>query len=363
MSFDAFASVPASAPQTSSAPPVADTTVSTQVSTPSAPPAPSGDSAPVNDNGIKGTKPNAVQIDSAGKGSVVDPAAAAAAFNPEFKFKVMDKEHEIPEMFRALIKDPDSQKAVKDIFERAYGLDPVKGRMKEYQTQLNDVKPKLQAFENGVNELRKFVSKDDYDSFLKYMNIPEEKMLQWAVNKAKYMELPPEQRQVLDAKRQAEERLYQLEKQNTDFQSQLVEQKNQAKVTDLRTELSKPDITAFAKAYDQRMGQDGKFIEAVIEVGKAAYFGSQGKVDLTAAEAVQRVVALAGGLPAQSRPTAQPVIPAQGNEAAGMVTQAEPPAKKNTLPNLAGKSATSVSKPKFKSLDEIRKHAQSLGKG
>lgn len=359
MSFDAFSPTSggsASAPQTSSAPPVADTTVSTS----STPPASGGQKAATGaSDAIKGTKPNSVQIDPAGAGSVVDPAAAAAAFAPEFKFKVMDKEHEIPEMFRSLIKDPDSQKAVKDIFERAYGLDPVKGRMKEYQTQLGDIKPKLQAFEAGVNELRTFVQKDDFDSFLKYLNIPEEKMLQWAVNKAKYMELPPEQRQVQDAKRAAEERLYQLEKQNRDLETQFVEQKNHAKVTDLRTELTKPDITNFSKAYDQRVGKEGAFIEAVIEVGKAAYFGSQGKVDLTAAEAVQRVVALAGGFPSQQTGAA-PVLPAQGVQTEAHGSGAGSPGKKNTLPNLAGKSATSVSKPRFKSLDEIRKHAQTL---
>lgn len=363
MSFDAFAS---SVGAVSSAPPLpsTDVTAPSAPQTPnSAPPetsaAPKGP-APAADGAIKGTKPNSVQIDPAGAATVGENTPEMPAFAPEFKFKVMDKEHEIPEMFRALVKDADSQKAVKEIFEKAYGLDVVKPRMKEFQEKFHAATKELEPIKNGIQDLRNFVAKDDYDSFLKYLNIPEEKVLQWAVNKAKYMELPQDQRQVLDAKRAAEERLYSLEKENSTYQQQLVEQKNAAKISDLRTELSKPDITAFAKSYDQRRGQEGAFIDAVIEVGKAAYFGSQGKVDLTAVEAIQRVVALAGGIQTQA-PSAAPVIPAQGAAPVAQAPQAEPQVKKNTLPNLASKHTTAVSKPKFTSLAELKKHAAKMG--
>ena len=47
------------------------------------------------------------------------PAEAPAPVTPEFtanyKFKVMDKEHEIPEAFRGIIKDAESEKLAREI--------------------------------------------------------------------------------------------------------------------------------------------------------------------------------------------------------------------------------------------------------
>src|SRR5688500_2643210 len=51
---------------------------------------------------------------------------AAPAYTPDFKVKIKGKEFEIDEMFRGLIKDADSEKKVKEFFEKAYGIDFVK---------------------------------------------------------------------------------------------------------------------------------------------------------------------------------------------------------------------------------------------
>lgn len=274
----------------------------------------------------------------------------SAPFTPNFKFKVMDKEHEIPEMLRAVIKDAESEKLVKELHEKAYGLDVVKPRLKEFQGKYQEANTELTSYKNGVNELRELYSRGDFDNFFNRLQIPQEKVLQWLLDKAQYNEMPPEQRQVLDAQRAAEERAFLLEKQNQQLMSGYEESIAQARGVALQVALEKPDTKSIIDAYDGKVGKPGAFRDAVIDMGELAWYQSGGKVDLTPEQAIEKVIALTG-LNAQSQ-SAPPIIPANP----GMNHQAAPIQKRATMPNVtAGRQSAAVSMAKPKSLDDLKK--------
>jgi hypothetical protein len=280
-------------------------------------------------------------------------------FTPNFKFKVMDKEHEIPELFRSVIKDEESQKLAKEIFEKAYGLDSLKPRFNEVREKYKEIDTAHKQVLAGINDLRELYQRGDFDGFFNRLQIPEEKILQWVVNKAKYNQLPPDQRQVLDEKRAAEQKAYQLEKQQAEYQRTIEEQATNAKAISLQIALEKPDLKAIVDAFDSAPGRKpGSFRQAVIDAGELAWYKSNGKVDLTPEQAIQQVLAFYGN-PVQ--PQEPPIIPAQRNvsQPAAQAAPTPPPAQ-TVLPNVAGRQSASVSKSKPKSIADLKKLAAQM---
>ena len=64
---------------------------------------------------------------------------AEPPFKPNTKYKVMDKEYEIPKELQAVMKDAASERMVRELYEKAGGLDVVK-------TKLNDTRVERDNF-------------------------------------------------------------------------------------------------------------------------------------------------------------------------------------------------------------------------
>lgn len=346
MSFEAFSSVAStstsSAESTAAAPSAPETTSAPQATSETA-------SAPQTPEAATSIREK-VQKAQAQLGQ----QAEAPAYNPNFKFKVMDKEHEIAEMFRPLIKDAETEKQIKELHEKAYGLDTVKNRFNETREQFKTTKQKLDQYDTQLNELRETFKRGDIDSWLKMMGVPEEKILQYVINKAQYQQLPPEQRKVLDEKRAAEQKAFALEKERTHFQQQLQEQGRQAKQFALQVELAKPDVNAFADQFNKAVGRPDAFFEEIRQAGINAWNESNGQVDLSPEQAIQQVMARWGAI---AKPAQAPIIPPQGN-AQPTAPQAPAPAQKApSIPNVAGRQSSSVAKSKPKSIADLKKLA------
>ena len=56
---------------------------------------------------------------STGATTGVQADSTETAYNPNYKFSVMDKEHEIDEWLRPVIKDAEMEKKVKDLYTKA----------------------------------------------------------------------------------------------------------------------------------------------------------------------------------------------------------------------------------------------------
>lgn len=269
-------------------------------------------------------------------------------FQPNFKFKVLDKEHEIEEMFRGLIKDAETEKKIKEMHEKAYGLEPVKQQRDQFREKARTTETRLNEINESLAEVGSFVKKDDFDSFFNALKIPEQKIFQWVLNKINYQQLPPEQRAIYDSQRQAQQQAYELERQNQQLAQQYQEQASQSKALELQMVMQRPDVQSVAESFDARVGRPGAFQEEVVRRGQLAWY--QNRKDLTAEEAVREVLALHGNPVGAAAPQAQ-------------APQAQTPpavaARPPVIPNVAGKTTSPV-RQAVKSLADIRKISEQL---
>lgn len=270
-------------------------------------------------------------------------------FKPDFKLKVMDEEKEIPEAFRALMKDEKSAKEVKEVFEKYYGHDFTKPKYETLKTTHAELQKTHQAVETQINDLKADFQRGDLDSFFEKLNIPQDTILNYALQKVQYQQLPADQKQLLDDKMAAERARIQLERQNQQLSQNFEVQMQQARRMALDTELARSDVKSMADSFDARVGRPGAFLQEVINRGQLAW--SQRKVDLTPGQAVEEVVRLFGlqAAPASASPQNQPA-PAS----------AAIPPQTTTIPNVGGAKATSPVRQKPRSIEDLKRMAAEM---
>ena len=284
-------------------------------------------------------------------GETGQKAPETPAFTPNFKFKVMDKELEVPKFLQEAVKSPADEKALKELMEKAYGLDYVKPKYQETREQLKQVGTQFSSLNGQINECRQMYQRGDLDGFFKRLAIPEDTILQWVAKKIELQQLPPEQRNVIVAQKQAEERAWQAEQQVAHFQSTHEQMLSQQVQMALDSELSKPDVKAVQDAYDARMGA-GAFKQ---EIGRRGdyYWRTNGGQIVPPSDVVKEMMSVLGPLapPAQPATTAASGTPVAPNAApAGMSAKPATP----VLPNISGRSG-SVVKSQIRSIDDLKK--------
>jgi hypothetical protein len=287
----------------------------------------------------------------AGQATALDPAAAGAgatggegdagkapaAYAPNFKYKVLKEEKEIPEWARPFVTSADVEKNVRELFEKADGIEAVK----THRDQL------------VVGHLQR----GDLDIFFEALNIPEATVLKYALYRLQLKENPQQFA--------AHEQMRQIQLQNLQLQQQL-EQSNsgytniavQTREMQLDTHLGRPELLTAVQSFDQRVGKPGAFRTEVIKRGKMYAAMEQ---DAPVEQVVSEVLQLIGwqGQSTQAQPNVQNGAGAAAAPAAGAGTPAAGQAKP-TLPNVRGKG-TSPAQKVFKSTEELRKHARQMG--
>jgi len=269
------------------------------------------------------------------------------AFKPNFSFKVKDKEHQIDDFLKSVIKDPETEKKVKELYEKAYGLDEVKAHRQKLQEQLQTIEPKYQTVEKSLQALGSFVQKKDYRSFFEALQIPKDDILRYAVEELKFRELPPEQKAAIEAQRQQEQQLMLANEQSMKLQSDMQALVMKQAEFELQQELSRPDISPAIQTFDARVGKPGAFMAEVIRRG--AYYETVLKQAKTAKELVDEVSMLIGATQTGDQGVGQTAP--QGNAS---------PQQKPVIKSFNGSNASSPVKKVFSSIDEIRKHRQNM---
>lgn len=285
----------------------------------------------------------------AGKGTVGTPAYA-----PNFKYKIMDQEREFDEIFRPLVKDPETEKKIKEFHEKAYGLDVVKAdrdrvkeKAKEYETKYKDFESKYSDLDKSLTQLGKFMAQDDLDSFFSSIRLPEEQVFRWVAKKLREMELPPEQRAEIQRQNEYRQRAYYLEQQNQDLETRYQAQQVQARTMELDTTLARPDVQQFVSEFDSRRGTPGSFRKAVIERG-ATFYKLYGQ-DLPVEQAVSQVMQEWKPFLTPQQATATPSTP----------QAATAPAKVPVIPAVQGSGSSPVRKVP-RSVADLKQLADSM---
>jgi hypothetical protein len=285
-------------------------------------------------------------------GSAAPPAAAA--YTPNFKFKYVDPEGkdvegEVDDAFKALVKNAEMEKKVRELYEKSHSLDFIKGGRQKAQQTASQVSAELTELKGGIDQLRKYVQAGDFDSFFEALEIPQQRVMQYALQVAQREKMDPAQRQAYDQHTQQRRQMMQLQEQNQTLQQQYTNAAVQARTVELDGVLSRPEVAATASAFDSRVGRPGAFRAEVIRRGQHA-FHTQGS-DVPAEALVADMLSTFG-------PLVSPQAPAGMSGAPAMAA----PQAKPTLPNIMGKG-TSPAKRVPKNLADLRQMAQQAAEG
>lgn len=215
----------------------------------------------------------------------------APAFQPNFKFKVMDEEKEIDEFVRGAIKDQESEKKIRELYEKAYGLDYVKPKYEERGKKLQEVEGRFAHLDSLVRDTMDLRDKDFW-GFCEKLGLNKEQVAKHVLEEVRKLELPEDQKRIYDELETTRREKLQLEKQYQTEQVRSQERAVQARTHELDTVLTRPEISAYAKAYDSARKKSGAFQEMVIRHGNTEWNINQR--DVTAEQAVFDVMSMLG---------------------------------------------------------------------
>lgn len=297
--------------------------------------------------------PPAAESATAADPKAVSPAKEGEIEKPSFvpkeKFKAWRAEHEVPKWVRDIVKDADTETKAIELLEKASGLDLMKPKFEETKASLQQVTGQHQTMLGQINDLRQTYQRGDIDLWLQKLQIPQERMLQWALDKVNLSQLSPDQQRLHEQKVEAERKAITLEERNHQYESQVYESQRQAKSMQLESGLARPEVQTFVEAFDSRAGRPGAFRQEVISTGEAEYLRSQGKVDLSPDQAIAMVLDRYKNFVTIAAPATLPGSAAAPGPKVIMPGEGAP-----TIPNVAGRAASPL-KSSPNSLDDLRK--------
>lgn len=309
-----------------------------------------------NDSGTQGDRGDIFQESGSGvtdAAKILEGAAggepaegASGAWRPSFKFKVKDKELEFDDFVKPIIKTRDVEQKLKDIYEKAHGLDEVKASRETFKSQAEEWKNKVGQVESSLQTLGTYVKKGDFRSFFETLNIPKEKIIQFAIDELKYQELPTEQRQQIETQRQQQAEFELAQSYNQTLQTQMGQMVQRQAEMELSQELSRADIAGNIQAYDARLGQAGAFKSEVIKRGQ--YYEAVHKISPPANQLVAEVLNIIGMQAQQGMQQSAPGQVLQNQQA------------KPVISSFVGGGAKSPARKAPTSIDDLRKMRQNL---
>lgn len=205
-------------------------------------------------------------------------------YTPNFTFKVMDEEKSFDDFLQSAVTTKEQEDALRDLYTKAYGLDPVKTKYESLSKQVKEtyepLQQQYQQLTTGLQNLGAMIKEEsfegrNYRQFFDTLKIPNEHILRYAKQILDYQELPPEQRQAYDHQQQLQQQSMTLQQQNQWFQQQLQEQAIQARDMQINMELSKPEVGSFIQEFDKLAGQPGSFRQQVLNEGSLFFQTNQ----------------------------------------------------------------------------------------
>jgi hypothetical protein len=103
------------------------------------------------------------------------------AYKPNFKFKALGKEMEIDKFLHDAIKDAESEKKIRELYEKAHGLDYIKPMRDRLQEENQALVQEKQGMDYQLKALSHFVQTDNMGAFFQALKIPEDKVLKYAL--------------------------------------------------------------------------------------------------------------------------------------------------------------------------------------
>lgn len=278
-------------------------------------------------------------IESGSEGSV---QTSEPAYTPNYKFVVRDEEKEFPEWIRGVVKNPDIEKSVREIMEKAEGLPYVKERRDYLENENKTLRTQYTPIVKSAEQLAGYLKNKDYKSFFDFAGIPQQELFKFVYDELQLSE-NPQQLQARDQLRAQQAQMRELEERYQEAQQQTEMMAAERLTWELRSEMSKPEISELVSQFDAAAGKAGAF-EAEVRRRGSYYYKEHGQV-VPPADVVSEVA----NLLKWQRNANQPQSP-QATPSRRIVP---------TLPNIKGGN-TSPAKVVPKSLDDLRKLAKQM---
>lgn len=318
------------------------TTSVTDTSTTSASP-----SAPTDTQPVPSAQPAPEVTPPVQEAAMAPGMEAAPAFTPDWKFKVKDKEYEIDEFLRGAIKDEESYKKIKRMYERSHGLDEVLSSRDQLKAQFEATQPTVKEYNQivkSLNEISHHYNSGDLDSFFAKLQIPFDVIFNYVRSKHEQSQLPAEVQRELENARQARAEAY-------NYQQRLKELETSASQTEFNNKIQYLDSVISSKAgdvaqkFNEAQGGNPEAFRNYV-IFRAQQLSQMAGRNVTPEEAVDRVredIARLSGVQAAPAQPAQP----------GPVASGKPP----VIPNVKAGAQSPVRQPP-KSLEELRNIAR-----
>ena len=277
----------------------------------------------------------------------VQAQAAPAAYTPSLKFKVHGKEQEFDKFLHGVVKDAETEKKVRELYEKAYGLDHVKPKYQEAQGRIQQMEKQFAPLVQVAQELNSALKKGDIDTVIEKLGLRDEDIYKWVHTRLQEKQLPPDQQAALAQSRQLQRQQEMLNSQVQEQQSLYEQQMVASRERELTMALSIPEYASVAATYDAQFGQ-GAFRNEIISRGVVA---NQMGQDPSPLELVQQVSGVFGKLLSPGQANAQAQVTQNAQTETQTVVRKTP-----TLPNISGNGTTAAKKP-MRSIDDIKARA------
>jgi hypothetical protein len=219
-------------------------------------------------------------------------------YTPNFKFKVHGQEKEFDEWLKPIIKDAQLEKQVRQLYEKAYGLDYIKADREKFRNELDGVRTEHTSLKKNIEQLSGMVQKGDFRSFFEALKIPERSIFEYVKQRIDFLQKPEHEQTAFEKARAAEMAAESYQQRMQEMQQTYTTQATQQRTMELETYLSDPQLKNVADTFDQRMGKPGAFRNAVVQRGQ--YYAHFHGKDIPAHEAINEVLQMIGAIPPQA---------------------------------------------------------------
>jgi hypothetical protein len=270
----------------------------------------------------------------------------APAYEPNYKFRVKDKEFEFEDWAKGVVKDKETEEKIRDFHAKAYGLDAVKQAREAAVAELQDLKSSKETVDTALKELGTYRANKDWDSFFEALDVPKQDILKYAVELVQRDQWTPEQRAQWQQSREAMNAAKHYQVENQQLLARQQQLSVQQRSFELEQALVQPEVVEVAQNYDAGTASPGAFRQFVIQIGQA--HAARGE-DISAAEAVAEATKHLRAVMAQNAAVQQQAA----------TPKVVMPHQKPVIPNIQGRG-TSPIRSTPKSFADLRKRGKEL---
>jgi len=261
----------------------------------------------------------------------VTTEAPKDVYTPNLKFRVLGKEHEFEDWSRPLLSK-DTEAKFRELYEKAYALDPIREKGLKAQQEKEELVAGLQHLE----QLRQQSPRE----FLSKLNFPKELIYQMVLEDLRAQEMSPEQRQEWEQNQQFRKLAFEKNQEAEQFKTNYQQQLSQMREMQVDSAIMRPEIQAMIGQYDARRESPGAFKSLVYMVGNN-HFNATGQ-DMPVEQAIKEALAICGQHVQQTQPAPQ--------------SAPQAPTQKPVIPNLGSGGGSSVVEQTHKSIADIEQY-------